>query len=113
MMSIGMAPLRIGAEHALMACEQGAKWQKAVNLLDMLWDYSIIPNEENFMPAIRACENAGMFEMGDKLFWQMREQTKLVKAYDPPNLTAQAEKTQRKKRRRMPKLPAGRPEVWG
>jgi hypothetical protein len=23
---------------------------------------------------------AGMFEMGDKLFWQMREQTKLVKA---------------------------------
>ena len=53
------APLRIGAEHALMACEQGAKWQKAVNLLDMLWDYSIIPNEENFMPAIRACENAG------------------------------------------------------
>ena len=139
MMSIGMAPLRIGAEHALMACEQGAKWQKAVNLLDMLWDYSIIPNEENFMPAIRACENAGMFEMGDKLFWQMREQTKLVKAaeevgmnvereaprakaelwripgaidpqaYDPPNLTAQA-KTQR---RRMPKLPAGRPELWG
>ena len=36
--------------------------------------------QENFMPAIRACENAGMFEMGDKLFWQMREQTKLVKA---------------------------------
>ena len=82
-----------------------------------------------------------MFEMGDKLFWQMREQTKLVKAaeevgmnvereaprakaelwrihgaidpqaYDPPNLTAQA-KTQRK-RRRMPKLPEGRPELWG
>lgn len=23
------APLRIGAEHALMACEQGAKWEKA------------------------------------------------------------------------------------
>ena len=56
------------------------QWRQAVNLLDMLWDYSIIPNEENFMPAIRACENAGMFEMGDKLFWQMREQTKLVKA---------------------------------
>ena len=91
MMSIGMAPLRIGAEHALMACEQGAKWQKAVNLLDMLWDYSIIPNEENFMPAIRACENAGMFEMGDKLFWQMREQTKLVKAAEEVGMNVKRE----------------------
>jgi len=141
MMSIGMAPLRIGAEHALMACEQGAKWEKALTLLDSLWDYSVVPNEENYMPAIRACENAGNFEMGDKLFWKMREHTKLVKAaeevgmdereaprakdalwripgaidpkaYDPPNFTAQAQNRPRRKRK-IDKLPAGRPEVWG
>lgn len=29
MMAQDMAPLRIGAEHALMACENGALWEKA------------------------------------------------------------------------------------
>lgn len=144
MMQQNMAPLRIGAEHALMACEHGAKWQKALHLLDSLWDYGVTPGEEHYLPAIRACENAGMFETGDKLFWRMREHTKLAKAademgvklereppkaknalwripgavdphaFDPPNLTAQHEKMQKKKmRRRPPRLPAGSPKVWG
>lgn len=79
MMLQNMAPIRIGAEHALMACEKGAYWQKAIHLLDLLWEHGVTPNEDTYLPTIRACENAGMMEAADKLFWQMREQTKLQK----------------------------------
>ncbi|CAE8643855.1 unnamed protein product, partial [Polarella glacialis] len=79
MMLHGMAPIRIGAEHALMACEKGKKWEKALYLIDELWEHGTTPDEDTYMPAIRACENAGMMEIGDKLFWQMREQTKLAR----------------------------------
>ncbi|CAE7332969.1 unnamed protein product, partial [Symbiodinium pilosum] len=50
----------------------------ALYLLDQLWEYSIVPNEDNYMPAIRSCENAGRFEVGDQLFWKMRQHTKLM-----------------------------------
>uniref|UniRef100_A0A7S2DLH3 Pentacotripeptide-repeat region of PRORP domain-containing protein n=1 Tax=Alexandrium andersonii TaxID=327968 RepID=A0A7S2DLH3_9DINO len=72
-----MAPIRIGCEHALLACEKGRLWTKALHLLDKMYDHGMSPNEDSFMPAIRACENAGEFAVGDKLFWQMRERTKL------------------------------------
>lgn len=75
-----MAPIRIGCEHALMAYERGAMWQKALRLLDEMWNYGITPDEETYMPTIRACENGGHFVEADKLFRQMREQTKLAKA---------------------------------
>lgn len=74
-----MCPLRIGCEHALMAYERGAMWQQALHLMDRMWDYGIGPDENTFMPVIRACENGGQMELGDKLFWQMRERTKLLK----------------------------------
>jgi len=75
-------PIRIGCEHALMACERGRLWQKAMHILDQMWEYGMSPNEDSFMPAIRTCENAGQFELGNKLFRQMRERTKLERVED-------------------------------
>merc|ERR1711972_498311 len=73
-----MCPLRIGCEHALMAYEKLADKDKALALLDRMWEYGITPDEMSYMPAIRACENAGDFERGNKLFKQMRHHTKLM-----------------------------------
>ena len=32
-----------------------SQWRQAVNLLDMLWDYSIVPNEESPSPSEVSC----------------------------------------------------------
>mmetsp|Transcript_68570 Transcript_68570/g.135583 ORF Transcript_68570/g.135583 Transcript_68570/m.135583 type:complete len:374 (+) Transcript_68570:3-1124(+) len=73
-------PRRLGAEQGLMACDKGGKWQRALAILDGMWERSQTPNEDTYMPAIRACENAGEHAIGDKLFWEMRRNTKLMKA---------------------------------
>jgi len=82
------APIRIGCEHALMAYEAGAKWEQSLHLLEEMYAHGIDPNEDTFMPIVRACENAGHFEEADKLFWQMREKTKLMKVEEEMVLTA-------------------------
>lgn len=74
-----MAPIRIGCEHAMMSYEKGKLWQQALRLLDEMWEHGVTPNEDSYLPAIRACENAGHFTEADDLFKQMRAQTKLAR----------------------------------
>lgn len=78
MQDLCMSPIRIGAEHALMACESGGQWEKSIHLLEELWAMGELPSEDTYMPVIRTCENVGETEVADKLFWQMRDQTKLA-----------------------------------
>lgn len=75
-----MAPLPIGCEHALMALERGSLWKKSLALMDRMYEFGYDVDEKLAMPVIRACENAGEFELGDKLFWQFRESAKMIKA---------------------------------
>merc|ERR1711920_25054 len=43
-----MCPLRIGCEHALMAYEELADYEKALKLLDRMWEYGITPDEMSY-----------------------------------------------------------------
>jgi len=85
-------PLRIGSEQGLMACESGRQWERALAILDKMWEISQTPNEDTFMPAIRACENAGEYDRGDKLFWDMRRQTKLMRVEEEEDIIMQPER---------------------
>jgi len=77
MQTWNMAPIRVGCEHMLMACEKGKLWEKALHVLDEMWEYGMRPNEDSYLPAINACENAQRKDLGDTLFREMREATKL------------------------------------
>eukprot|EP00930_Biecheleria_cincta_P011876 TRINITY_DN11502_c0_g1_i1.p1 TRINITY_DN11502_c0_g1~~TRINITY_DN11502_c0_g1_i1.p1 ORF type:complete len:341 (-),score=46.17 TRINITY_DN11502_c0_g1_i1:76-1098(-) len=87
-----MAPIRVGAEHALLACEKGALWEKSIHLLEQLWAAGEMPSESSYMPVIRACENAGRVQVADKLFWQMRDQTKLVQVAEETGMGVVADR---------------------
>lgn len=72
-----MAPGKLGTQMALRACEKGGQWEKALELFDGLADVGVTPDEKLYMPLIRTLENCQQFELGNKFFQMMREQTKL------------------------------------
>lgn len=69
----GVEPDVITYSAAILACEKGEQWERALSLLDEMQHGGIEPNEFSFDAAISACERSGQYDRADSLLREMKQ----------------------------------------
>ncbi|CAJ1384382.1 unnamed protein product [Effrenium voratum] len=106
----GIVPNEDNYMPAIRACENAGQFEKGDELFWKMREHTKL---------VKAAEDLGMDPertppKAKEALWRIPGAVD-PRAFDPPNFTAEAERRARKKKkpRKMPQLPAGRPKVWG